>query len=351
MKNVSLKMIKAGLFTLTSLSSALGAINANAACVTNISTNKATITFNKGVLASMAGDPTKRIPAGSVISPVPSDSDTGTGAWASYGNRFIYLNTVIEERTGASPLPSTWTYATLNDATPITTAASPSGDTTTLAWNFPVVCTTSASPNYTTTFKTGNVASTYNGTSGAIGIAGVIKVRSSFQNPTLSLRFGKLNLTKDSAGKWELRDNLNGGSVFKLTEVYTATTGTTPKTLTLKANVRFANAVDSWSAPTVATADWGQCFRGVPTPTNALASVCTSPTGGTGTWWITAGTSSSSNALMMGPGTATGLTATGTGVLDTTVTPNVYKNSSGVTPSIGSEAQAIVGKIELQYQY
>ena len=323
MKSVNLKMIKAGLFTLTSLSSTLGAINANAACVTNISTNKATITFNKGVLASMAGDPTKRVPAGSVISPVPSDSDTGTGAWASYGNRFIYLNTVIEERNGATPAPSTWTYTTpatkLSDSIPVTTAAGPSGDTTTLAWNFPVVCTTSASPNYTTTFKTGNVASTYNGTSGAIGIAGVIKVRSSFQNPTLSLRFGELSLQKDSAGKWELRDNFNGSSVFKLTEVYSATTGTSPSaTLTLKANLRFANATEAWATTTIATSDWGRCFRGV--NNYALTSICNTPTGGTGTWWITAGTTSSSNALMMGSGTATGLTATGTGVLDTTVT-------------------------------
>ena len=340
-------MIKVGLITLTALSSAIVAMDASAACMSG-STYKATVTLNKAVLATMVGDSTKRIPAGSIISPVPSNSDTGTGAWSTYGNRYIYLNAFIAEAVGASPNPSTWTYTTLNNTVPTTNAPGINGDATGTTYyptySLPVVCATTATPNYSTTFKTGNVISTYNGSSGAIGLAGVFKVRSSFQNPTLSTRYGKLSLIKDTAGKWELRDNLNGASVFKLTEVYTSTVGTT---LTLKANLRFANAVEAYGSTTIATSDWGRCYRGV--TTHPLTSgLCDRPDGGAGTWWITSGINSSENALMMGAGTGT-TTATGTGVL-TGLTPNAYKTSASATPT-GSEALALAGRIELTYQY
>lgn len=345
MKNVNLKMIKAGLFTLTGLSSALLVFDASAVCG-----GSASVTLNKGVLASMQGDSTKRIPAGSVISPVPSNSDTGTGAWSTYGNRYIYLNAFIEERTGATPSPSTWNYSSTvpSNTVPTTNAPGANGDAAGTdyygPYSLPVVCATSATPNYTSTFKVGNTVSNYSGVTGTgnIGLAGVFKFRSSFQNPTLSLRMGKLRLTKVGTD-WELWDDHNGLSFLKLTEVNYVHTAAT-KTVTLKANLRFADAVDNWANPSSAnTTDWGRCYRGTPN-----SAPCAAPDGGTGTWWITSGLNSTDNALMMGPGT--GLTTpTGTGVL-TGLVPNAYKTSAGATPT-GSEALALVGRISVTYTY
>ncbi|MDT4329827.1 hypothetical protein ACQE3D_04675 [Methylomonas sp. MS20] len=176
--------IKVGIFALTALSSALTAMEANAACTTG---NNATLTLHKTALATMAGGGR----AGGLTLP-SADSDTGQALWGGvdYGKRFIYLNAFLADNA--------FSYSTLNNATPSTGtggAAVVAGTTTYNAQTLPVVCATSATPNYTTTFQTGNKVSTWNNAStGIIGLAGVLKVRSAFQNPALSLRWGKLSL-------------------------------------------------------------------------------------------------------------------------------------------------------------
>ncbi|MDT4329830.1 hypothetical protein ACQE3D_04660 [Methylomonas sp. MS20] len=328
--------IKVGIFALTALSSALTAMEANAAICTNGSTNAATITLNQAVLATMQGDASRRVPAGGTLE-TPSDSDVPTRPWNAgtndYGDRFIYLNKFYAD--------SAFSYATgVSNTYPTNyTTVTPDSGTKTL----PVVCTT-GTPGY----QTGNVVSTYNGTSGKLGLAGLFKLRSSFQNPTLSNRFGKLNLRyNNTAGSgWELWEGIYGESFLKLTEVYESKSpagcvaGTGACTLTLKANLRFANGGAAANAT-----GWGKCYGGFA----GGNAVCLSPGGGTGAgWWIGLGLDTSYNILLMGAGTGT-ITPTSTGVLNTGVSPARYWN--GTTLPTGTEAQALVGRIEVTTKY
>ncbi|WGS87052.1 hypothetical protein [Methylomonas sp. UP202] len=327
--------IKVGMFALTALSSALMAMDASAACVTGKS---ATITLNKDVLATIAGGGRP----GGLTLPV-ANSDTGQ-IWGTVdeGKRYIYLNAFLADNA--------FSYATLSNSVPSTAlggAGVVAGTTTYTPQTLPVVCATSATPNYSTTWQTGNVVSTWNNTaSGDIGLAGVFKVRSAFQNPTLSNRYGKLALkntgnTGGGNGTWVLQDNLSGGELFKLTEVYNSYNAAT-KTLTLKANLRYANA-------TPVSNGWAACIKG--TTTGGNASLCNNgdpgDTIGSGaSWWQ--GSSASYNNLTMLTGTGT-YTTTSTGVKNTGVNPPRYWN--GTTLPTGTESQALVGTIEVTYAF
>ncbi|OHX37973.1 hypothetical protein ACQE3E_04520 [Methylomonas sp. MED-D] len=321
--------IKVGIFALTALSSALTAMEANAACTTG---NNATLTLHKTALATMAGGGR----AGGLTLP-SADSDTGQALWGGvdYGKRFIYLNAFLADNA--------FSYSTLNNATPSTGtggAAVVAGTTTYNAQTLPVVCATSATPNYTTTFQTGNKVSTWNNAStGIIGLAGVLKVRSAFQNPALSLRWGKLSLentgnTGGGNGTWVLKEYLTGNTLFKLTEVYTSLSGTT---LTLKANLRFANS----STDTDGT-DWGRCFKGTKTGTvcDDFYGINVAPANGAN-WWQYTADSVNNMTMLTGSGTYTTPTSTKSG------TPAVY----GSPAPTGSESQAIIGTIEVTHQY
>lgn len=325
------KKIKASLFALGALSTALMTADANAACVTG---KNATITLNKTVLATIAGGGRP----GGVTLPV-ADASTGQALWGGvdYGKRFIYLNAFLAD--------SAFSYSTLSNTVPATSTGGTgvlAGTDTYPTQTLPVVCATSATPNYTTTFQTGNIVSTYNaGTgTGEIGLAGVFKVRSAFQNPSLSLRWGKLSLKK-TGGKWLVMDNLVTSmvpsglpqSLFKLTEVTETLSGTT---VTLKGNLRFADNTGA--------TDWGSCIKG--TKIGDAAANCNNgdagDTIGTGAnWWQTSTATYNNQTMLTGSGTYTTATATKTG------TPALY----GSPRPTGSESQALVGTIEVTYTY
>lgn len=323
--------INLSLLALSAFSTALVSVEANAACATG---KNATITLNKTVLATIAGGGRP----GGVTLPV-ADASTGQALWGGvdYGKRYIYLNAFLAD--------SAFSYSTLSNTVPATSTGGTgvvAGTTTYTTQTLPVVCTTSATPNYTTTFQTGNIASTWNNTaSGDIGLAGVFKVRSAFQNPTLSNRYGKLALkntgnTGGGNGTWVLHDNLSGGELFKLTEVYNSYNAAT-KTLTLKANLRYANATPLGTG-------WAACIKG--TTTGANASLCNNgdpgDTIGSGAnWWQ--GSSASYNNLTMLAGTGTYTTATST----KSGTPALY----GSPRPTGSQSQALVGTIEVTYAF
>ena len=322
--NTSKKM-KLSIIALGALSSALMSANAAAACATG---KTATITLNKTILATIAGGGRP----GGVTLPV-ADASTGQALWGGvdYGKRYIYLNAFLAD--------SAFSYSTLSNTVPATATGGTgvvAGTTTYTTQTLPVVCATSATPNYTTTFQTGNIVSTYNaGTgTGKIGLAGVFKVRSAFQNPSLSLRWGELSLEK-IAGKWVVKDNLVAAmtgtpqTLFKLTEATETLSGTT---VTLKGNLRFADA----SGPT----DWGSCIKGT------FSSTCNNgdpgDTIGSGAnWWQGSSATYNNQTMLTGSGTYTTATSTKSG------TPALY----GTPRPTGSESQSLVGTIEVTYTY
>ncbi len=152
--NTSKKM-KLSLIALGALSSALMSANAAAACATG---KTATITLNKTILATIAGGGRP----GGVTLPV-ADASTGQALWGGvdYGKRYIYLNAFLAD--------SAFSYSTLSNTVPATATGGTgvvAGTTTYTTQTLPVVCATSATPNYTTTFQTGNIVSTYNAGTG-----------------------------------------------------------------------------------------------------------------------------------------------------------------------------------------
>lgn len=278
--------IKVGIFALTALSGALTAMEASALCVNDAANNKATITLNQAALATLHGSRA----SGSLL---PSaDADTGQALWDNiisdpaytasigakdYGLRYIYLNKFYADNTFtySATVPSD-----LNPTNVLTFPNVPDSGAKTL----PVVCSTPAAG-----YQTGNIITNYAGSPGAtvkIGLAGLFKMRSAFQNPRLSLRWSKLSLNNTAAGNWVLWDNFHGKSLFILTdgsEVLknnagvvvgpgACPTGAGTCTLTLTKNLRFSNGTT--------TTNWGNCFRGL------VEAVCTSISGTVGAnWW------------------------------------------------------------------
>lgn len=236
------KTIKNGLFTLSALSGAILAMETQAACVQDAALYKATLVVNQTNFATMKGANNQ-----------PS-ADLN-------GKRFIYLNNFISDPVGnnawkypvsTSNCPLTTVPATLCDTTP----TNPSGlYTGGMSLALPVVCTVAANPppaTGATQYQKYNIATTWNnvGNNKVIGLAGALKMRSDFQNPTLSLRWEKLylkNTVLGTPGTWELWDE--HGKLFDLYGV-TKTLLTLPNRVRIQASLKFGTATglsNNWS--------------------------------------------------------------------------------------------------------
>jgi hypothetical protein len=219
----------AGFVAFTALSSVLGASVASAVCRNG--EGKAEIKLDQTVLSTLKASVTVKVAGVDVVKPT-SNTD---------GNRFLYVNEFFKDSefiypTGActaTPANSLW----LCNATPTNhPGLAPDPQPFKLAQ----VCSV---PPY----QAGNVVTNWNKTTGgSIGLAGAFKIRSDFQNPTLSVRWGKLSLV-NTGSAWVLRDNLGGGSIFELTNVKQEVSG---GELNLEANLKFGNS------------DWGGFLGG-----------------------------------------------------------------------------------------
>lgn len=201
---------------------ALAATSVNAASCRN-GEGKAKIKLDQTVLSTLK----------------PSAKKTSTGPLLptanADGSRYIYVNEYFDDSeflypTGtctATPANSLW----LCNSTPTN---HPGLAPDKQPYKLPVVCSV---PPY----QAGNVVTTWNPTTGGdIGLAGAFKIRSDFQNPTLSIRWGKLSLSKNATnGKWYLMDNLGGGSIFEVVNIKQEVEG---NELELKGNLKFGDS-------------------------------------------------------------------------------------------------------------